>query len=305
MKKTLLIIAVCIVVAAAGVAALQYFKPEILQKFVAYGGAEEPEVKVDDFSLLDHKGRAQRLYRQSASKAVVLISTANGCPTMKDAAPKIKALQQKFGNQGVVFWLVDSNPEDDRTSIAKEVAQLGLDIPVLEDRAQLLASALGMEQTCDVTCIATTNWMTFYRGAIDRDLADTKKKVKGPGTYVENALTKFVAGKSVSPNRTAAKGSPIRLALSNDAGARTISYATEVAPILQKSCVSCHSPGNIGPFAMSSYEKVKSRADTIREVLLAKRMPPWHADPHYGTFVNQRSLSPEQAQIIERWVEQG
>jgi len=32
-------------------------------------------------------------------------------------------------------------------------------------------------------------------------------------------------------------------------------------------------------------------------------MPPWHADPHYGTFVNERGLSPEQAQTLERWVE--
>jgi len=54
---------------------------------------------------------------------------------------------------------------------------------------------------------------------------------------------------------------------------------------------------------MSNYEKVKSRSDTIREVLLAQRMPPWHADPHYGTFVNERGLSPEQAQTLERWVE--
>src|SRR5262249_244719 len=152
--------------------------------------------------------------------------------------------------QGVVFWLVDSNPEDDRTSIAKEVAQLGLDLPVLEDRAQLLATALGMGQTGDAVCVSTTNWTTFYHVAIDRDLEDANTKERGPSAYLDNALSKFMAGKSVSPNRTVAKGSPIRLALATDAGAKTISYANEVAPLLQKSCVSCHSPGNIGPFAM-------------------------------------------------------
>jgi len=304
MKKALLIIGVCVVIVAIGVGALQYFKPETLKKFSKMAGvAQAPEVKVEDFYLLDHKGRAQTLYRQSGSKAVVMISTANGCPTMKEAAPKIKALQDKFGSQGVVFWLVDSNPEDDRASIAKEVVQLGLDLPVLEDRAQLLATALGLGQTSEAICVSPTNWMTFYHGAIDRDLADAK--TKGSGAFLEKALTKFLAGKSVSPNRTAAKGSPIRLALATDTGTKTISYANEVAPLLQKSCVSCHSPGNIGPFAMSNYEKVKGRADTIREVLLAQRMPPWHADPHYGTFANGRGLTPEQAQTLVRWVEQG
>src|SRR5205085_3197955 len=143
---------------------------------------------------------------------------------------------------------------------------------------------------------------TFYRGAIDREFADSKVTSKG---FLENALTKFLAGKTVSPNMTVAKGTPVILALAKDSSAKQISYAGEVAPILQKSCVSCHSPGNIGPFAMTSYDKVKGRADTIREVLLAQRMPPWHADPHYGSFVNERGLTPEQAQTLERWVEQG
>src|SRR5437868_6426202 len=125
MKKTLSIVVACLVVAAVGVGLLQHFKPDTFKKFT--GGSQAAEVKVDDFYLLDHQGRAQELHRQSGSKAVVLISTANGCPTMKEAAPKIKSLRDKFGSQGVVFWLIDSNPQDDRASIAKEVVQLGLD----------------------------------------------------------------------------------------------------------------------------------------------------------------------------------
>ena len=178
-------------------------------------------------------------------------------------------------------------------------------LPVLEDRAQLVASVLGIGQTCEVVCIGTTNWMTFYRGAINRELADQKTKAGGRNNYLENALAKFLAGKTVSPNKTLAKGTPLQLAVARDATANAISYADEVAPLLQKSCVPCHSPGNIGPFAMSSYEKVKSRSSMIEEVLLAQRMPPWHADPHYGSFVNERSLTPDQAQTLVRWVEQG
>ena len=306
MKKVISVIGVLLVLAVVAVGALQYFKPDTLKKLSRLvGAASAPEVKVEDFYLLDHQGRAHALYRQSDNKAIVLISTANGCQAMKEAAPKIKALRDKFDGQRIAFWLIDSNPRDDRASIAKETAQLGLDLPVLEDRAQLVATALGFSQTCDVICVATTNWMTFYRGAIDRQLADPNTKARGPKNYLENALTKFVAGKGVSPNRTFARGTPIHLAIANDSPAKSISYAGQVAPILQKSCVPCHSPGNIGPFAMSNYEKVKSRADTIQEVLLAQRMPPWHADPHYGSFVNERGLTPEQAQTLERWIEQG
>ncbi len=306
MKKLLWIVGVVLVLAAVSVALLQQFKPEMLKRLSQFAGAAAvPELKVEDFELLDHKGRWHALHRQSGSKAVVLFSTANGCSAVQEALPTLKALRDKFEGQGVVFWMIDSNPEDDRASIASETEKLGIDLPVLEDRAQLVANALGIGRTCDVICIGTTNWMTFYRGAVDRAVADPKGKASGPKNYLENALTKFLAGKTVSPNYTLAKGTPLHLAVAKDATSKTVSYADEVAPLLQKSCVPCHSPGNIGPFAMSSYEKVKSRSSMIAEVLLARRMPPWHADPHYGKFVNERALTPVQAQTLVRWVEQG
>ena len=306
MKKFVAVLGVVVGLAVIAAAGLYFFKPELFNKFAsAIGPAGPPQTKVEDFYLLDHNGHAQTLTRQAASKVVVLISMANGCPTMKTAAPKIKALHDRFANKGVVFWLLDSNPQDERAAIADEAASLGLDLPVLEDRAQLVASALGLANTCEAVCIGTTNWTTFYHGAIDRELAAPSNKAKGPKNYLENALTKYIAGKSVSPNRTLAQGTPISFALADASVTGTISYSAGVAPILQKSCVPCHSPGNIGPFAMSSYEKVKSRASMIHEVLLTHRMPPWHADPHYGSFINERRLSPEQAQTLERWIEAG
>jgi hypothetical protein len=85
----------------------------------------------------------------------------------------------------------------------------------------------------------------------------------------------------------------------------SISYARQVAPVLQKSCVGCHSPGNVGAFAMSSYAKVKGWSAMIEEVLLERRMPPWHADPHYGKFANDRSLTAAESQALLRWIRQG
>src|SRR5690349_21250927 len=103
MKKAFAGLGIFLVLAVAAVALLQHFKPEALGKFSKlFGTATAPETKVADFYLLDQQGRAQTLYRQSGSKAVVLISTANGCNTMKQAAPKIKSLKDKFGGKAVV-----------------------------------------------------------------------------------------------------------------------------------------------------------------------------------------------------------
>ena len=43
----------------------------------------------------------------------------------------------------------------------------------------------------------------------------------------------------------------------------------------------------------------------IHEVVDNRRMPPWHADPRYGHFANDRSLSPRERATLLAWVEQG
>ena len=81
-------------------------------------------------------------------------------------------------------------------------------------------------------------------------------------------------------------------------------YTKDIAPILKAKCVSCHSPGNIGPFAMANYKKVRGWSDTIQETL-ATHACPWHADPHFGKFSNDRSITPDETKAILRWVELG
>jgi hypothetical protein len=56
---------------------------------------------------------------------------------------------------------------------------------------------------------------------------------------------------------------------------------------------------------MSSYKKVKGWSDTMREMLLTKRMPPWHADPHYGVFREDRSLTTEELKTLVSWIDAG
>lgn len=313
MKKIILGLTLTIIAAALVVGMVWVFSPDTIKKASpkladklsqAGNSQEAGPAKIEDFHLLDQEGRSHFLHRQTKSKAVVLIATANGCPVVKEAAPRIKALSDRFASQGVTFWMVDSSPQDGRASTAKEAKSLGIDLPILSDTIQLVASEVGFARTCEAVCINTADWTVIYRGAIDDQLGDQTKS-KPSKNYLESALTSFLAGKKVSANRTMAKGTAITYAEAQDISKKTISYVNDIAPILQKSCVPCHSPGNIGPFAMASYDKVKGRASMIREVLLAQRMPPWHADPHYGAYANERGLSSEQAHTLAQWVQQG
>ena len=84
-----------------------------------------------------------------------------------------------------------------------------------------------------------------------------------------------------------------------------ISYSKSIAPMLIDNCVACHRTGGIGPWQMSSYDMIKGFAPMIREVVRTQRMPPWHADPHYQAFSNDRSLSKDEVKTLVHWIEAG
>lgn len=82
-------------------------------------------------------------------------------------------------------------------------------------------------------------------------------------------------------------------------------FNKDVAPILYASCVSCHRPGEIGPMPLITYQEVRPWVRAIRQRVVSREMPPWHADPAHGTFRNNRSLSERDIATIDRWVAAG
>ena len=84
-----------------------------------------------------------------------------------------------------------------------------------------------------------------------------------------------------------------------------LTYTKDVAPILNANCLACHRAGQMAPMALTSYEEVRPWAKSIREMVSAKKMPPWHAVEHVGTFVNDRSLTADEIATILAWIDAG
>ena len=114
----------------------------------------------------------------------------------------------------------------------------------------------------------------------------------------------MLAGDVAAIEDRGAKGCLINLP-GKDADHTQISYSDTIAPLLRDNCQECHQPGGIAPWAMTGYPMVRGFAPMIREVLRTGRMPPWHADPHVGTWKNDRGLSVEERQTLVHWVEAG
>lgn len=82
-------------------------------------------------------------------------------------------------------------------------------------------------------------------------------------------------------------------------------FYKDVLPILQTHCQQCHRPGEIAPMPFLTYAETRPWAKAIREQVLARKMPPWFADPSYGHFANDRSLSPSQIDTLVAWINSG
>jgi hypothetical protein len=82
-------------------------------------------------------------------------------------------------------------------------------------------------------------------------------------------------------------------------------YNREVAPIINRSCSECHRPEQVAPMSLLSYQEVRPWARAIKAKVVAREMPPWHADPKHGKFKNDRSLSQAEIDTISAWVDAG
>lgn len=82
-------------------------------------------------------------------------------------------------------------------------------------------------------------------------------------------------------------------------------YARDVAPIFQKACVACHRSSGMAPMSLETYREARPWAKSIREAVVERKMPPWHADPKHGEFRNDRRLSAAEIDTIVGWVDGG
>ncbi len=255
---------------------------------------------VKNFRLEDHMGGSHELYRYKDGKAIVLYFHGNGCPIVRKSVPEIKAIRDEFLPKGVGFFMINANPLDDKDSIAEEAKEFQIDMPILMDAAQLVTLDLGTKRTAEAIVIVPDGWKIVYRGAINDKQEYGFERPKGAEhEWLRDALNAVLEGKEPPVASSETKGCLIDL---KDMPTKT-SYAKHVVPILEKKCVSCHVEGHIGPFAMDSYENIAGRKRMIREVLLTKRMPPWHADEYHGKFENNVSLTRDELRTMVAWLD--
>jgi len=262
------------------------------------------QARVDNFVLNDQLGKSHELYYLSSKKAVVIMIQGNGCPITRQAWQALKEIRANYAAKGIEFLMLNSNLQDDRESIAAEAREFGYDIPVLVDETQLIGEALEVTRTAEVLVIETKDWNLVYRGPIDDRLTYERQSATAKNRYLSDALDSVLAGTKITTAKRDAPGCIVNIP-HRDNKLPVASYSKTIAPLLEKNCVECHRTGGIAPWAMNEYKKIQGFAPMMREVLRTARMPPWHADPHVGSFAGDRNISAADKATLVHWIEAG
>jgi peroxiredoxin len=265
--------------------------------------APEPGAKVASFTLKDIHRRPRALDGYKDKKAFVIAFVGTECPLANLYFPTLTELHKEYDAKGVQFLAINSNDQDTFIAVSAHAQDRQIPFPVLKDFDHGAADALGAKRTPEVFLLDSDR-VIRYHGRIDDQYGLNYRKDKPTRRDLRESLDEVLAGKPVTTPTTDVVGCLIGR-VKTPRVKHEVTYAKHVAPIIQNRCQECHRPGEIGPFALRSYKDARAWADTIREVVREQRMPPWHPDPRFGKWSNDRRLSDEERDTLLAWVEQG
>ncbi len=91
--------------------------------------------------------------------------------------------------------------------------------------------------------------------------------------------------------------------IGSSAQAQTMTFASDIAPIIYNNCTKCHNENGVANFMpLNSYAAVSSQGLNIMNAVISKTMPPWPPDTRYSRLLRERTLSPIQINKIADWV---
>jgi hypothetical protein len=90
-----------------------------------------------------------------------------------------------------------------------------------------------------------------------------------------------------------------------DQGGAEVTFSKDVAPIFYEHCVECHRPTMFAPMSLATFEDARPWARAIKQRVVAREMPPWHADPSIGEFRNDPRLTQQEIDTVAAWVDGG
>jgi peroxiredoxin len=266
---------------------------------------------VPGFQLPAGDGQVVSVAPGGQEKLTVVAFLGAECPLARLYAARLAEFAREFAPQGVRFLGINSNRQDSADEVRAYARRHEIPFPVVKDYGNRVADLFAAERTPEVF-VLDRDLLIRYRGRIDDQYLPGVKRA-GPGRAdLRIAIEELLAGKSVTVPVTEAAGCYIGRekeagddAVEEAGDDSGVTFCKQVARVLNTHCVECHRPDEIGPFSLTDYEEIVGWADTIVEVIDDGRMPPWHASPEHGEFLNARHMPEQDREILREWVAAG
>jgi len=238
-------------------------------------------------------------------RGLVLVFLGTDCPVARQYLPRLKQLYEEFRPRQVSFVGVFSDAGANVFKMATFAHDEDISFPVVQDVDHRLADLLDVQSTPEVV-VLDKQLEKKYQGAIDDQFKRHGRRAAASENYLADALRALLDNKSIERAYVAVSGCP----LERNAPTRSASLATyyrDIAPLVQKHCQSCHRQGGAGPFELASFDDVAFNSAKIREVVMDRRMPPWHGvlAPEFGKLANSRQLAEEEIDTFVGWIDAG
>ncbi len=178
------------------------------------GSGYEVGDKVKDFSLKSVDGKMVSLADYKTAKGFIVIFDCNTCPFSKAYLNRIKALNDKYADNGFPVIAINSNdskrsPGDSYKEMVKYAKKNDYQHPYLYDEDQSVATRFGATNTPHVYVLKKTGneMVVDYIGAIDNNTKDADAADK---KYVEDAVDALLKGQKPGVTKTKAIGCTIK-----------------------------------------------------------------------------------------------
>jgi len=82
-------------------------------------------------------------------------------------------------------------------------------------------------------------------------------------------------------------------------------WYTDVKPLMESHCISCHQEGAVGSFSLDTPEAVAIVSEHVADAVQNRRMPPWKAVEGCDDYRDDISLSDDEIDMIVDWIDAG
>jgi hypothetical protein len=233
----------------------------------------------------------------------VLVFYSTECPISNAYSPTLDELSARFRSKPVKWFGICIDPDLSDAEVRTHTRDFKLNFRVVRDRHGSFARKIGATMTPESFVVDAAGRIRYHGRIDDQFVARRLRNANPNGAELRDAIAAVLAGNEVAAPHVAAVGCPIP---ELPAAVARPTYTKEVAPILQKNCLECHRPGQVGPFALETYEQARKRAADIATVVEDRVMPPWKASPHFGVkFQDERLLPEKDISTLITWAESG